>query len=50
MNLVEINNSSIKLSNNFDDEIFNIPLISSEKAVNYNFLLSNVISKLVLSD
>ena len=50
MNLVEINNSSIKLSNNFDDEIFKIPLISSEKAVNYNFLLSNVISKLVLSD
>ena len=50
MYLVEINNSSIKLSNNFDDEIFNIPLISSEKAVNYNFLLSNVISKLVLSD
>ena len=50
MFLVEINTSSIKLSNNFDDEIFNIPLISSEKAVNYNFLLSNVISKLVLSD
>ncbi len=50
MYLVEINNSIIKLSNNFDDEILKIPLISSEKAVNYNFLLSNVISKLVLSD
>ncbi len=50
MYLRDINISSIILSNNFDDEIFKIPFITSEKAVNYNFLLSNVISKLVLSD
>ena len=50
MYLKDISNSSIILSNNFDDEIFKIPFITSEKAVNYNFLLSNVISKLVLSD
>ena len=50
MYLRDISNSSIILSNNFDDEIFKIPFITSEKAVNYNFLLSNVISKLVLSD
>ena len=50
MYLKDISNSSIILSNNFDDEIFKIPFITSEKAVNYNFLLSNIISKLVLSD
>ena len=50
MYLRDINISSIILSNNFDDEIFKIPFITSEKAVNYNFLLSNIISKLVLSD
>ena len=50
MYLEDIDNLSMKLSNNFDNEIFKIPFIKSANVVNYNFLLSNVISKFVISE
>ena len=35
--------------NNFDEESININLLKSKKSVSYNFLMSNVISKLLSS-
>ena len=47
--LKSIDRSELLLVNNFDDESININLFKSENSVNYNFLMSNVISKLLSS-
>ena len=48
--LKDIDHASVKFTNNFDDEIFKISFMTSENTTQYNFFMSNVISKLVLSD
>ena len=48
--LNDIDHASVKFTNNFDDEIFKISFMTSENTTQYNFFMSNVISKLVLSD
>ena len=50
MFLKDIDHGSMKFFNNFDDEIFKIKFKKSENTIQYNFLMSNVISKLVLSN
>ena len=50
MFLKDIDHGSMKFFNNFDDEIFKITFKKSENTIQYNFLMSNVISKLVLSN
>jgi D-alanyl-D-alanine carboxypeptidase (penicillin-binding protein 5/6) len=44
-----IDNSEIFLKNNFDTESIKIKLIKSENSIQYNFFMSNVISKLLSS-
>ena len=48
--LKTIDSSEIELGNNFDDEYKKISLFKSEKTIKYNFLMSNVISKLLLTN
>jgi len=48
--LNDIDYASMKFSNNFDDEIFKISFMTSDNTTQYNFFMSNVISKLVLSN
>ena len=48
--LKTIDSSEIELGNNFDDEYKKINLFKSEKTIKYNFLMSNVISKLLLTN
>jgi len=45
--LKSIDRSELLFGNNFDDESININLFKSENSVDYNFLMSNVISKLL---
>ena len=47
--LKSIDRSELLFGNNFDDESININLFKSENSVDYNFLMSNVISKLLSS-
>ena len=47
--LKTINRSELLFSNNFDDEPIKINLFKSENSIQYNFLMSNVISKLLSS-
>ena len=49
VHLQSIDRSELLFGNNFDDESINISLIKSENSVDYNFLMSNVISKLLSS-
>ena len=49
LNLKSVERSEILFGNNFDDESININLFKSENSVDYNFLMSNVISKLLSS-
>ena len=49
LNLKSIDRSELLFGNNFDDESININLFKSEKSFHYNFLMSNVISKLLSS-
>ena len=44
-----IDRSELLFGNNFDDEFININLFKSKNRVDYNFLMSNVISKLLSS-
>ena len=48
--LKSIDISKILFGNNFDDENIDINLIKSKKSIQYNFLMSNTISKLVFSN
>ena len=48
--LKNIDSSELELGNNFDDEYMKVSLFKSEKSIKYNFLMSNVISKLLLSN
>tara|TARA_Y100000591_G_C21673532_1_gene614215 strand:- start:285 stop:935 length:651 start_codon:yes stop_codon:yes gene_type:complete len=50
INLKDINTASIEFINSFDDEIFKVSFLKSENITHYNFLMSNVISKLLLSN
>ena len=43
-------NSSTGAHTNFDDKYMKVSLFKSEKSIKYNFLMSNVISKLLLSN
>ena len=47
--LKSIDSSELLFGNNYDDESININLFKSENSVNYNFLMSNVLSKLLSS-
>ena len=49
VHLESIDRSELLFGNNFDDEPININLFKSEHSVDYNFLMSNVISKLLSS-
>ena len=49
VNLKSIDRSELLFGNKFDDEFININLFKSENSVDYNFLMSNVISKLLSS-
>ena len=49
VHLKSIDSSELLFGNNFDDESININLFKSENSVDYNFLMSNVISKLLSS-
>ena len=49
VHLKSIDKSDLLFGNNFDDESININLFKSENSVDYNFLMSNVISKLLSS-
>ena len=49
LNLKFIDRSELLFGSNFDDESININIFKSENSVNYNFLMSNVISKLLSS-
>ena len=44
-----IDRSELLFGNSFDDEFININLFKSKNSVDYNFLMSNVISKLLSS-
>ena len=50
VHLKTINRSELSFANNFDDESININLFKSENSIKYNFLMSNVISKLLFSN
>ena len=50
VHLKTINRSELSFANNFDDESININLFKSENSIKYNFLMSNVISKLLSSN
>jgi len=45
-----IDRSELSFANNFDEEPINISLFKSENRIQYNFLMSNVISKLLFSN
>ncbi len=47
--LKNIDNAEIQLVNKFDDEYIKIGIIKSEKSIEYKFLMSNTISKLLFS-
>ena len=47
VHLKTINRSELSFANNFDDESIKINLFKSENSIKYNFLMSNVISKLL---
>ncbi len=49
VHLKSIDRTELLFGNNFDDESININLFKSENSVDYNFLMSNVISKLLSS-
>ena len=49
LHLKSIDRSELLFSNNFDDEPIKINLFKSENSIQYNFLMSNVISKLLSS-
>ena len=49
VHLKSVDSSELLFGNNFDDESININLFKSENSVDYNFLMSNVISKLLSS-
>ena len=49
VHLKSIDRSVLLFKNNFDDESININLLKSNNSVIYNFLMSNVISKLLSS-
>ena len=49
LNLKFIDRSELLFGSNFDDESININIFKSKNSVNYNFLMSNVISKLLSS-
>ena len=48
--LKSINSSNIIYNNNFDDETLNINLYKSKNSIQYNFFMSNAISKIVSSN
>ncbi len=48
--LESIDSSKIVLGNNYDEESEEINLIKSKNRVQYNFLMSNIISKIVNSN
>ena len=48
--LKNIDSSEMELGNNYDDEHMKFSLFQSEKSIKYKFLMSNVISKLLLSN
>ena len=48
--LESINKSEIIIGNYFDNENINISLNNSQKSIQYNFLMSNIISKLLVSN
>jgi len=50
IHLKTIDRSELSFANNFDDESININLFKSENSIKYNFLMSNVISKLLFSN
>jgi len=50
LHLKTINRSELSFANNFDDESIKINLFKSENSIKYNFLMSNVISKLLSSN
>ena len=50
VHLKSINRSELSFANNFDDESIKINLFKSENSIKYNFLMSNVISKLLSSN
>ncbi len=45
-----MNKSELIFGNNFDDQSININLFTSENSIQYNFLMSNVISKILSSN
>ena len=49
LSLKNIDSSEMQLGNNFDDSYIKISLFKSEKNINYKFLMSNLISKLLIS-
>ena len=48
--LKSIDSSEMLFENKFDDEFINIDLLSSKNSIQYNFFMSNTISKLVSSN
>ena len=50
LSLKNIDSSEMQLGNNFDDNYIKISLFKSEKNINYKFLMSNLISKLLFSN
>ena len=50
VHLKTIDSSELLFANNFDDESININLFKSENSIKYNFLMSNVISKILSSN
>ena len=50
LSLINIDSSEMQLGNNFDDNYIKIRLFKSEKNINYKFLMSNLISKLLFSN
>ena len=50
VHLKSIDRSELLFGNNFDDESININLYKSENSIQYNFFMSNVISKILSSN
>ena len=50
LSLINIDSSEMQLGNNYDDNYIKISLFKSEKNINYKFLMSNLISKLLFSN
>ena len=48
--LNNIDNAEMHLGNNFDDENINIKLFESDNSIKYNFIMSNIISRLLFSN